>query len=190
MLNAAETLAKSAGDLYLAPLGTGAPADTILDDQTALETAGWVHAGWLDEDGPSTDGFDGDNSKHYGWNRVQPIRSITRVTEPSLEVGLLQWNVENLQLYFPGSTYDAPSRTLSIPNAGNPTEQELLIVVADGDRHIGMWVARTTARGSDAIEFPGDGLSSIPVTFDILAAEDADDFVSIIGVDLADDGAS
>ena len=183
-LLASETLAKSAGDLYLGPTGTGAPAEGDLDDSAALLAAGWVHKGWLDEAGPRMVGFEGENTKHFGWNRVPAVRSVTRVTEPMIEVGLLQWNVENLQQYFPGSTYDAGSGTLTIPEAGNPTDQELLIVVADGSRYIALWLARTSHRGGGEIEFPGDGLSSIPVTYDVLAPESGD-FFKVIGVDEA-----
>lgn len=184
-LISAETLAKSAGDLYLAPLGTGAPADTELSDAAALAALGWLHAGWLGEDGPSFSGFDGSNSKHYGWNSVAPIRSITRVTEPAVEVPLLQWNEENLSLYFPQASYDAGTRTLSIPESGNPDEQELLVVVADGSRYVGVWCGKVTARGGGEFTFPGDGLADIPLVFDVLSTGDPDAYVHVIGIDPA-----
>lgn len=182
---AAETLAKSAGDLYLGPTGTGAPADTELADPAALAALGYVHAGWLDEAGPNLAGFEGSTSKLYGWNSVAAIRSITRVTEPAIEVGLLQWNEENLALYFPGAVYDEPTRTVQIPESGSPTEQELLVVVEDGDRPVGVWVGKVAAHGGGAITFPGDGLAPIPVVFDVLATGDPTAYVHFIGVDPA-----
>jgi len=181
-LNAAQTLAKSAGDLFLAPYPTAAPADTDLLDDGALAGAGYVHAGWLSEDGPQPEGFEGENTKHYGWNAVAPIRSITRVTEPMVPVSLLQWNAENLGLYFPGATYNEGAKTLSIPESGNPTEQALLIRVIDGDRAIGLWVAKVTARGGGSFAFPGDGLAEIPVTFDVLSTGDPSSYVKLIGI--------
>ena len=184
-LESIETLSKSAGHLYVAPTGTGVPADTELGDTAALEALGFIHVGWLHEDGPTPTGFEGSNSKHYGWNSVAPIRSITRVTEPAIEVALLQWNVENLQLYFPGTTYDAGLRTLTIPESGNPTEQELLVCVADGADWLGLFAYKVTARGGGGIAFPGDGLSGIPITFDVLGTGDDAAWVKVIGIDLA-----
>lgn len=185
MLNAAETIAKSAGDLFLAPYPTAAPTAANLSDDATLEGAGWVHVGYLAEEGPSFDGFEGTNTKHYGWNRIPPIRSTNRVTEPMVTVPLLQWNVENLSLYFPGATYDAGSKTLTIPESGNPTEQALLARVTDDDDHIGLWMAKVSARGGGAFEFPGDGLSTIPVVFDVLSSGDASNFMKAIGVEMA-----
>lgn len=187
---ASETLAKSAGSLYLGPIGTGFPPVADLDDEAALLAAGWIHAGWLHEDGPTFGGFDGTTTKHYGWNSVAPIRSTTRVTEPTIEVALLQWNQENLELYFPGAAYDAATRTLKIPESGNPTEQELLVVVADGDKFIGLWVAKVTAHGGGEFSFPGDGLAGIPVMFDVLATGVPTEWVHAIGVDPAGLGGS
>lgn len=189
-LISSETLAKSAGDLFLAPYPEAAPAVADLDDQAALEAAGWVHAGWLHEDGPTAEGFEGENSKHYGWNAVAPIRSITRVTEPMVPVSLLQWNVTTLGLYFPGATHDVPTQVLTIPESGNPVEQSLLLRIIDGARHIGIWVSKVTPRGGGGFEFPGDGLAPIPVVFDVLSTGDPASYLKIIGVDVADDGES
>lgn len=189
-LIASETLAKNAGDLLLAPSPTAAPSDTDLESLTTLEGAGWVHYGWLHEDGPQPEGFEGENSKHYGWNAVAPIRSITRVTDPMVPVQMLQWNVETLDLYFPGATYDEPSRTMTIPEAGVPDEFSLLLRIIDGDRHIGIWVAKTTPRGGGSFDFPGDGLAPIPVTFDVLSTGDDEQYVKVIGVDPVGEGGS
>ena len=177
-LTAAETLAKSAGDVYTAPLATGVPTD--LD---TLDPA-WVHMGWLHEDGPSLSGFAPENTKRKGWNRQAPVRSLNRFGEPTVEVPLLQWNAENLQLYFPGATHDVPTSTLSIPDVGNPTEQELLIVVQDGADKIGLWVARTAPRGGDDISFPEDDLAPIPVVFDVLSPASGA-LAAVVGVDVA-----
>jgi len=189
-LNADQTLAKSAGDLWLAPSVTAAPTDDDLEVDATLEAAGWVHAGWLHEDGPQPEGFEGDNTKHYGWNAVAPIRSVTRVTDPQIPVSLLQWNATNLGLYFPDATYNEAERLLTIPEAGVPTNQSLLLRIVDGSRYFGIWAAKVTARGGGAFEFPGDGLAPIPVTFDVLSTGDDDSYVKIIGVDLADDSSS
>jgi hypothetical protein len=188
-LNSAQTLSKSAGDLYLAPLGTGAPEDTdLVGGRTAVDAtligAGWTHVGWLDEDGPQFEGFEGDNTKLYGWNATAPVRSITRVTEPMISVGLLQWNASNLTEFFPGATYDAGTRTLTVPESGSPTERELLAVVYDGDdKSIGVWVGKVSNRGGESFEFPGDGLSVIPVVYDILSTGDPEEFIAFVNVD-------
>lgn len=187
VLNAAETIVKSSGDLYLAPVSTASPAVADLANtaaaRTALETAGWVHTGWIEEEGPTPEGFEGDNEKHYGWNAVAPARSTTRVTEPMVNVPLLQWNVENLSLYFPGATHDTLTETLTIPEGGNSTESALLTVVRDGDKAIGLWCAKTSPRGGDSFEFPGDAMAVIPVAFDILGG--VVPWVKVIGVDVA-----
>ena len=189
-LIANETLAKSAGDLLLAPFPQAAPSAADLEDLSALETAGWVHTGWLHEDGPQPEGFEGDNTKEYGWNAVAPIRSITRVREPMVPVSLLQWNVDNLSLYFAGASYDEPTQTRTIPETGNPVDQALLLRIIDDDRHIGIWVAKVQARGGGNFEFPGDGLAPIPITFDVLSTGDDENYVKVIGIDLAGAGES
>jgi hypothetical protein len=187
-LIAAETLAKSAGHLYEAPVGTGAPAVADLADQSALEGDGWVHVGWLHEDGPELSGFEGDTTKHMGWNAVQPIRTSTRVAEPEVPVSLLQWNQENLKRYFPGATYTAGTKTLSIPTSGLNADAELLMVVIDSDVDLtlGFWFARTTARAGQSLSFPdgGDDLSPIPIIFDVLAPEtDGDPWAKVVGIE-------
>ncbi len=182
-LTAAETIAKSSGDLYEAPAGTAAPDVADIGDMAALELAGWVHVGWVDEDGPQPAGFEGETTKHYGWNRIAPARATTRRTEPEISVGLLQWNTENLQRYFPGATADALTETVTVPEDVVTAEKAVLITVTDGDKTIAMWVSKATVRGGDSFEFPGDGLTPIPVVYDVLGGEVP--WVQFVGIEVA-----
>lgn len=189
-LNASETLAKSAGDVYIGPLGTGAPTDAQIGVGDAaiavLEGLGWQHLGWVHEDGPELANFEGETTKHPGWNRIAPIRTVTRRAEPEVTVPCLQWNVENLQQYFLGATYDAPSRTLTIPEEGSPAEVEMLIVVTDAARELALWLGKVSGRPGGSLSFPegGDDLSQVPITFDVLSA---DPFMKVVGIDPAEE---
>lgn len=187
-LNATETIVKSAGDVYRAPLGTGVPLEADLDDRFTLEGDGWVHMGWLHEDGPSPDGFEGEVQRFTGWNRQAPVRVRSVIGEPTVTVPLLQWNVENAGLYFPGSTIDGVTGNLIVPSTpGTATEQELLVVVQDGSGIFGLWVAKTTPRPGGPLEFPGDDFSQIIVVFDVLAPDDdTDGLAQVIGLEAAE----
>lgn len=190
-LIAEETIAKSAGDLYLAPDGTAAPPVGALDDREALEALGYIHVGWMHEDGPEIpETLAGSWTKLFGWNRTAAVRSVQgRPGDDPITVSLLQWNVETLQLYFPGADYDDGTRTLKIGERGATTHQTFLLTVADGDRLIGLWVQRVSARGGGALSFPNaeDGFSPVPVAFDVLSSDTAD-HIAVIGVDMAGQG--
>lgn len=169
-LTATEIRSKSAGDVYLAPLGTGAPTDEAALVTIFNGTPGaWVHAGWLHEDGPEISGFAPESTAIPGWNRQAPARYIFRFGEPEITVPLLQWNAENLALYFPGATHDAVNGVLSIPDVASPVAQELLIIVRDGTEALGLWVASVQPAGGDDLSFPGDGASVIPVSMKVLS---------------------
>lgn len=185
-LNSDEVLAKSIGDVYLATLGEGPPDDDDLDDYEALQTAGWTHIGWIAEEGPTLTGFEGETTALFGWNRPDAIITNTQAPERSVEVPLLQFNVENLTLYFPGSTYSAVTRTLTIPSSGTPTPQAFLMVVSDGSKYLGLYLPKVSGRPGGPLTFP-DGqeeLSQLPITFDVLA-DDTND-IAFIGVDEAE----
>lgn len=188
-LNPTETIAKSAGDVYRGPLGTGVPPLADLDDRLVLEfTHGWVHMGWLHEDGPTLEGFEGVKQTFAGWNRQAPVRVRSVIGEPSITVPLIQWNQENLQLYFPGATIDGVTGNVIVPTTvGAGADQELLIVVQDGASVVGLWIARTSYRPGGSLQFPGDDFSQIPVTFDVLApSDDTDGLAQVIGLEPAE----
>lgn len=186
-LNAAEVLAKSIGDVYRAAHGEAAPSDTDIETEAALEALGWEHMGWVAEEGPELVGFEGETTSLFGWNRPTAIITNTQAPERQVTVPLLQFNVETLQLYFPGSTYSALTRTLTIPESGTSTPYAFLMVISDGTKYHGLYIPKVTGRPGGPLTFP-DGqeeLSQLPITFDVLA--DAAD-IAFIGVDPAEEG--
>lgn len=162
-LNATETIAKSEGGVYEAPLATGVPADL-----TALPAA-WVRVGYVQEDSLSIPGLEGEVTSYHAWDVQIAIRTKVSLGEASVELGLLQWNHENVQKFFPGSTIDGVSGNVLVPRSpGSNTDKELLVVVVDGTDNYGFWFARTTARPNGPLEFPDDELTAMPIAFDIL----------------------
>lgn len=185
-LNATETIAKAAGDIYIAPAGTAAPTDEAALDHDTLVGSGsdWVHGGWLHEDGPDLEGLFPETSRLKGWNRQAPIRTLNRFGEPAVVVPYLQWNAENMLAYFPGATHDAANGVIKLADYGNATAVALLVVVRDGDRALGFWFAQAEPHGSEAFSFPADDGAVIPVTYDVLAPSSGDTFRAI-GIDVA-----
>jgi hypothetical protein len=185
--NPAETVVKSSGDVYRGPLGTGAPLAADLDSRATLEADGWVHMGLLHEDGPSPEGFEGDVQRLLAWNYQAPARVRTTIGSPTITVPLVQWNQENVGLYFPGSTVDGVTGDLLVPlTPGAGAAQELLLVVADGTKYIGLWLAQTTPRPGGGLSFPGDDFSQIPVTFDVLSPDSGSSLARVIGLEPAE----
>lgn len=178
-LTAAETLAKSIGDVYLAPYPEAAPPVADIDDAVALGVAGWDHIGWIAEEGPELTGFEGETTSLFGWNRPAAIKTNTEAPERQVSVPLLQFNVENLTLYFPGATY--ATNVLTIPESGTSVEYAFLMVVSDGTKYHGLFAPKVSGRPGGPLTFP-DGqeeLSQIPITFDLLADTDTVKFLGV-----------
>ena len=174
--NANETLIKSAGDVYLATVGTDPPVAADLDDEAALIGDGWTQQGYIAEEGPTFQGFEGEKTVFKVWNVEAAARTKTTVGEPLVNVPFVQWNTDVLPLYFPGASVDGPTGDVVIGNsAGTPAENALLLVIHDGDRTYGFWAARTGAGPGGDLSFPADDLAQLPVAFDVLANDDDSD---------------
>jgi hypothetical protein len=100
-----------------------------------------------------------------------------------VNVGLLQWNADNLAEFFPGAVFNSGTATLVVPESGNPVEREMLVVIQDGARYIGVWIGKVSNRGGDSFEFPGDGLSVINVVYDVLSTGDPTNLLTFVGID-------
>lgn len=180
-LTAAELTAKSAGSVYLAPDGTAVPTD--LAALAAAYTDN--HVGWISQPGPEFQGFEGEITRIRGWNAQGAIRTTRRLGEPAVALTLLQWNSTTLGYYFPGSTYDAPTSTLSIPSSpGAPTQYTALVVVEDGADKLGLWVARVEAAAAGSFTFPEGEAAEIPLTLTVLEP-DSGELAAVVGLPVA-----
>lgn len=82
--------------LYLAPIGTIAPADTVV-----AMPAGWVEAGYTTEDGTSfaTDPTINSVRSHQS---DHPTRRFLASDEQTLEADLQEWSADNFAVVFAG----------------------------------------------------------------------------------------
>lgn len=180
--DATELFVKGAGDVYLAELGTEAPGEDILNDDDLLSAAGFVNYGYLNEDGPSFENYEGSNAPLRAWNTDVPVAYKTTRNEPMIVVTFIQWTVETATLFFPGATWDDEDKVLTVSRQIIRPHVAFLAVARDGDRSLGWYEPSVQPRGNGAITFPsGDELAGIPIAFDVTAS--ADDF-QLIG-DLA-----
>lgn len=163
-LDATQTIIKSEGGVYVAPLATGVPTDL-----SALAPA-WERLGYIEEDSLSIPGLEGETTRYRAWDVGTAIRSKVEAGDASVELGLLQWTQQNLVRYFPGSMIDGVSGNVQVPaTPGNGAEVEGLVVVADGANSVGFWFAKVQARPNGPLEFPDDAMAPIPLALDILA---------------------
>lgn len=187
--NANQTIIKSSGDVYVADVNTSPPVAADLSDGEALELAGWDQLGFIHEDGPQFQGFEGEQQVFNVWNVQAPARTRTELGEPNVLVPFVQWNTNILGLYFPGASVDGGTGDVVIgSSAGSSEEQALLVVFADGSNYRGFWVARTSANPGGDLTLPDDDFAQLPVRFDILSnTVDPTNMYRWIGMPDADD---
>ena len=184
-LTAAEVIVKSIGDVYSATAGTAAPSVDDLDDMDALQSAGWTHMGWVQEEGPTFPGFEPTIESILGWNRQGAITEAYTISEEArVVVPFLQFTAEVLQLYFPGATHDAQNGTIDVTDYSTPTPVALLVTVGTGSKTIGFWAGSTSPRGEGELSFPDDDGAPIPVGFTILAPSSGPRF-RVLGINVA-----
>lgn len=92
-----------AGDIYVAPVGTTAPADEV-----AAWPAGWVNLGLATEDGVTlTDSKT--MTEIRSWQQFYVSRRTVNARDFALRFVLQQWNKANVSLAFGGTTTTTPS---------------------------------------------------------------------------------
>jgi hypothetical protein len=165
VLNAAETVIESGGDVYFAPVGTAFPL------AFAAPTAPWLSVGHMSTDGPRPSGFDADSDKFYSWQSPRnPIRTAAGQAEPTFTCDLYQVNSDVLGLYFgPGSVVGGVfTPTVNAISA----EAAIVIDTFDGTRQYRWCVKRTQPSAAGEINLTSSELAVFPVRFDMLVPAD------------------
>lgn len=122
-LDSTEVRVAPFGHVYVAPVGTSAPADV----STAF-SASWQELGYLDESGvgitPSTDVTD-----ILAWQTLLPVKSTLTGLTLELEFNLIQVNQNTTALYFFGQSWVTGSGLATMTMSSSPTLDERALAV-------------------------------------------------------------
>ena len=167
-LTAEEVFIAGTGHVYVAPVGTTAPTDTV-----AAWAAGWVELGFTDDSGVAiTPGRT--ITDIPAWQSRYPVRRLVTAETFDAAFSLLQWNEDTISLAFGGGTWDGDVYTP--PAAGSIDERALGIEAVDGDKTTRIIIPRGMITTVGAINMVKTGGNPIPLTFSALGTEGEDPF--------------
>jgi PKD repeat protein len=145
VLNAEEVRVAITGELYKAPLGTAAPADS-----TSVLDPDYVGLGYVSEDGV-TENWDDSVDNIVAWQNATTVRSATTESTGTVELTLIQTRGNVLEAFHRGSTMTEPTPgnfELEVkPIVADPSSW--ILDVIDGAKHIRIYLgnAEITERG-------------------------------------------
>lgn len=159
------------GSLWVAPVGTAAPATEV-----AVPGAGWVDLGYASEDGVTLT-----DSKTFEaipvWQLFYAARRI--VTERDLAVAfvLRQWNPDTVALAFGGGTVSAPSAghfKYVPPSPEELDERSLMVDWVDGTKNYRLIIPRGIVTENVETNLVRTGAADLPITFSLLGDDSGD----------------
>lgn len=159
------------GSIYVAELGTTAPADIL-----AAVGAGWIELGYANEDGVAfTDGKTIESIN--AWQSFYALRRIMTAKEGTLVFNLLQWNGATVRLAFGGGAVtedQAGAYRYTPPAPGVVDERAMLIEWVDGDYTYRLIVPRGMVTDDVETNLVKSDASELPITFGVNGQEGVD----------------
>jgi hypothetical protein len=167
-LDASQVLVGNANGvgLYIAPLGTALPVDTV----TALDPA-WTPLGYTTDDGVEQE-LDVESDDIMAWQDKSPVRTIIKSRIISFKFSLLQWNADTLALYMGSPVPTAKpdgSFVLSLDMNDVPTEHALLVDLNDAGKKIRIGMLRTILTDADSLTLQRGNSAPLGITVKCLA---------------------
>jgi hypothetical protein len=162
--------------LWIAPLDAAMPAD--IDEDFG---EGWVSLGYASEDGP-TMASSTDSEDIRAWQALGVLRSIITGRTVTIQAQLMQFNVQNLALYWDIDMPEAQSDgTFAFPVRTDQAGQrhQIAIDVRDGDNEVRFIFPRCQLNAAGDLQFQRSAAALLDVTF--AALEDAGRLVEIQG---------
>ena len=165
--NVDEIVVGANGSLWVAPVGTAAPAD-----ETAAPGVGWVDLGYASEDGVTVT-----DSKTLEsipvWQLFYPARRIVTERDLALSFVLRQWNGENVKLAFGGGEVTEPvpasgSYKYTPPDPEAIDERALMIDWADGTKHYRLVLTRGMVTENVETNLVRTAAADLPITFGLI----------------------
>ncbi|MER0447670.1 phage tail protein [Streptomyces sp. Edi4] len=168
-MNPSEIRVAGTGRIFLAAVGTAAPADT-----TAVWGPAWHDLGYTSTDGVKF-GRKGKTANIDTWQSLTPARTIYTQRELTLKFGMLQLNEDTLPFFFGGGQVSevAPNTDLykyEIHSDQGEDERALGIEFTDGTQVAYRFVVpRGVVTVSDDIDLNRKGAVKLGVTFTAMA---------------------
>lgn len=173
------------GAVYYAPVGTEAPTNEALHnwatgDRTAA-IGDWKPLGYTSvEDLPAINSDTEGGEKMGVWENDAFRMSAITSTE-SVSVSPVQWTEIPLKHRFgAGVTVDPATGVAHVPAVYTAVEVAILVIILDGDRHLGLEYLRTSSAPDDNLELDPEQFASLPVKYNVLQASGEPDKFRII----------
>lgn len=150
------------GRVYVAPVGTVAPASI-----SATPAGDWIHLGYTSEDGVTF--LDGKTVEPIPvWQSFYPVRRIMTGKEASVSFALMQWNTDTVRLSFGGGTVTEPAPgeyRYTPPTPGPIDERALMVEWEDGDRSYRLVVPRGMVSENVETQLNKGAAGQLPIVF-------------------------
>lgn len=158
-LNDAATLVVGAGNYFLAPVDTAAPADL-----TSI-AAPWVNIGHTSIEDIMSFESDGGEPTVLGTLQNAALRTSYSKRTESWNIVLQQWDLASLKLYFgSNATATGDGKWLHVPDNPAPTTTAFLAVFVDGENIFAIYAAKSDILRGDDLEFPDtESLAGLPI---------------------------
>lgn len=160
--DASEIIVAANGSVYVAEVGTTAPAS-----ESASLASGWKQLGFVTEDGVTfTDSKE--TEAVAAWQSFYPVRRIVTARDASVSFSLRQWNSDTVTLAFGGGTITEPTSghyKYVPPTPSDVDERALLIDWQDDTRKYRLIIPKGMVSEAVETNLTRSGSSILPITF-------------------------
>lgn len=164
----------ASGSIYVAPVGT-----TVNTDPDGALNAAFRDLGYATEDGV-TFGDSPSIESIMAWQKSSPLRRIVTGRERTVSFSLHQWNDATVPFAYGGGQWNALGGglyRLDPPADTDELEERCLVIDwADGDRHFRFVAYSGNVTGGVETQLTRTGSAVLPITFEINANDNGDDW--------------
>ena len=169
-LVASQVRVPGTGELFVADVGTEAPADTT----TALDPA-WTGLGYTNEDGVTLS-RSLEREPVNAWQSLTPLRYIYNAATLGISAAMLQSNAEVAGLWWGGGDFAETALDSGVFKADMPvipegTEKAVLLEFKDDDITARIWVAKMDLAETGDVTLNRQGATAFQLTFNALAPD-------------------
>lgn len=159
--------------VYLAPVGTAAPADPVI-----APAAGWVDVGYFTPDSLSW-ATDPNFEEVQSHQSSYPTRRWQTSDSATIEVDLQEWSVLNFQAVFGGGTITQVTGPpahykFSPPAIGARTQTAAMIEIIDGTKHYRMIVPKCQQNEGAELSLEKTSESTLPLRLTVIGSDVGD----------------